>query len=171
MKKFTNFPTEQGRYADLRSDFMMKKVFSHKELLLSFINAVIPDKNFVDLTFNNTQQLSDQKEFGSSVYDVYCTTASNEEIVVEIQQIKQNNFPDRVVYYSTYLMQKQRKLFNKKNRFRLRKKKWSYDLRPIIIISIVDFRIFSSFDNGFLYSFHIREDSSGHLMSDKLRFI
>ena len=171
MKKFTNFPTEQGRYADLRSDFMMKKVFSHKELLLSFINAVIPDKNFVDLTFNNTQQLSDQKEFGSSVYDVYCTTSSNEEIVVEIQQIKQNNFPDRVVYYSTYLMQKQRKLFNKKNRFRLRKKKWSYDLRPIIIISIVDFRIFSSFDNGFLYSFHIREDSSGHLMSDKLRFI
>ena len=78
----------------------MKKVFSHKELLLSFINAVIPDKNFVDLTFNNTQQLSDQKEFGSSVYDVYCTTSSNEEIVVEIQQIKQNNFPDRVVYYS-----------------------------------------------------------------------
>ena len=68
-------------------------------------------------------------------------------------------------------MQKQRKLFNKKNRFRLRKKKWSYDLHPIIIISIVDFRIFSSFDNGFLYSFHIREDTSGHLMSDKLRFI
>ena len=70
MKKITNFPTEQGRYADLRSDFMMKKIFSHKELLLSFINAVIPDKNFVDLTFNNTQQFSDQKEFGSSVYDV-----------------------------------------------------------------------------------------------------
>ena len=44
-------------------------------------------------------------------------------------------------------------------------------MHPIIIISIVDFRIFSSFDNGFLYSFHITEDSSGHLMSDKLRFI
>ena len=70
MKNFAKFPEEHGRYADLRSDFMMKKVFSHKELLLSFINAVIPDKNFVDLTFNNTQQLSDQKEFGSSVYDV-----------------------------------------------------------------------------------------------------
>lgn len=53
--------TPKSRYADLRSDFMIKRIFSQEDILLSFLNVIIPDKHFTGIRFNHTERFGDRK--------------------------------------------------------------------------------------------------------------
>lgn len=160
----------KSRYADLRSDFMIKRIFSQEDILLSFLNVIIPDKHFTGIRFNHTERFGDRKIIGSSIFDVCCFTNSGEEIVVEVQNINHDNFPERLLFYSSFLMQGQRVRFNFRRLFNRSLPKWNYDLKPMIIISIINFNLFKLDDNRFLYSFHLKEDKSNLNLTDSLSF-
>ena len=77
------------RYVNPYTDFGFKKLFGtemNKELLISFINSLLSDKEQIrDLTYLNTENLGISEADRKAVFDVYCETDSGEKILVEMQ--------------------------------------------------------------------------------------
>ena len=66
------------RYVNPYTDFGFKKLFGtemNKELLISFINSLLSDKEQIrDLTYLNTENLGISEADRKAVFDVYCET-------------------------------------------------------------------------------------------------
>ena len=98
------------KYADLLDDDVFKLVFgqeSSKDVMIEFLNQVIPDRRIVDLDFADKEMHPVDRNRKSSVYDVFCTTDDGSRIVVEIQRRKQSSYVERAIYYSTYQIGRQ----------------------------------------------------------------
>ena len=129
-----------SRYINFYTDFAFKKFFgteANKEFLISFLNALLElngEKEIVDLTYLNTEQLGFSNNERRAVYDVYCTTKEGERFIVEMQKAKQENFRDRALYYSSFAIQDQGQKGTKNNTVY-----WDYKLSPVYVIGILDF--------------------------------
>ena len=89
------------RYVNPYTDFGFKKLFGtemNKELLISFINSLLSDKEQIrDLTYLNTENLGISEADRKAVFDVYCETDSGEKILVEMQRGQQLFFKERTL--------------------------------------------------------------------------
>ena len=76
----------QERYINPYTDFGFKKLFGtelNKELLISFLNALLPDQpNIRDVTYLNTEHLGTQERDRRAVFDVYCENEDGEKFLV-----------------------------------------------------------------------------------------
>ena len=130
--------TAMSRYINFYTDFAFKKIFgteANKDLLISFLNALLElenDKEIVDLTYLNTEQLGKNFSERRAIYDVYCQTREGGRFIVEMQNAKQDNFKDRSIYYSSFAIQEQGKKGSKKL-------SWDYKLSPVYVIGILNF--------------------------------
>jgi predicted transposase/invertase (TIGR01784 family) len=124
--------SQPDRYVSLLTDFGFKRVFgteSHKRLLIDFLNTVLPDKHQIrDLSFKNPENFGQTEIDRKAIFDVYCEAQDGERFIVEIQKSKQNFFIDRSVYYASFPIQEQAQKGN-----------WSYELKPVYLIGILDF--------------------------------
>ena len=122
----------RAKYVSLFTDFGFKKLFGEeasKNLLLDFLNAVLPIKSQIkDLTFKNTELLGQSAEDRKVVYDIYCENELGEKFIVELQKAKQNFFKERTIYYSTFPIREQGE-----------KGEWNYNLKAVFCIGILDF--------------------------------
>ena len=122
----------KAKYLNPFTDFGFKKIFGEeasKPLLLDFLNALLPnEKNIVDLSFKNTEQLGLTETDRKAVYDIYCENERGEKFIVELQKAKQNYFKERTVYYSTFPIREQAE-----------KGDWNYNLKAVYCIGILDF--------------------------------
>ena len=59
------------------------------------------------MTYLNPEQLGDSVNERRAIYDVYCTTEKGDHFIVEMQKAKQDNFRDRVLYYSSFAIREQ----------------------------------------------------------------
>ena len=125
----------QDKYINPFTDFGFKKLFGsepNKDLLIDFLNQVLPDKHKVkDLTYARTEQLGNTEADRKAIFDLYCIGENGERFIVEMQKAKQNYFKDRSVYYSSFPIQEQAKKGN-----------WDYQLSNVYTVGILYF-IFS----------------------------
>ena len=98
-----NSPKE--KYMDLRVDWAFKYVFSIKENLLKFLNDILPPQ-IDDLEYlpNEIPVMSEKDK--RSRLDVLCTSRDG-KFLVEMQQKDEDDFDDRVAYYSSSMVQNQ----------------------------------------------------------------
>ena len=112
----------QAKYLNLFTDFGFKKIFGEeasKNLLIDFLNALLPLKSHIkELTFKNTELLSQSAEDRKVIYDIYCENGLGEKFIVELQKAKQNFFRERMVYYATFPIREQAEKGN-----------WNYSLK------------------------------------------
>jgi len=122
----------KAKYINPFTDFGFKKIFGEeasKPLLIDFLNALLPEnKQIVDLTFKNTEQLGQTDLDRKAIYDIYCEAENGEKFIVELQKAKQNYFKERTVYYSTFPIREQAE-----------KGEWNYNLQSVYCIGILDF--------------------------------
>ena len=62
------------KYADLLNDDVFKLVFgreSSKDIMICFLNQVIPERNIVDLDFMDKEMKSDELRNKDSVFDMF----------------------------------------------------------------------------------------------------
>jgi len=131
-EKKTIKPKDTGKYIDPRTDFGFKRLFGDKELMMGFLNAVLDVKEkIVDLHYKNTVRTGASKDDRSAIFDLYCTTGNGEQIIVEMQNIPHEYYKDRIVHYSSRLIQEQAK----------KGKDWDYMLPPVYSINIVDYKL------------------------------
>ena len=94
-------------FVDLLLDAGFKHVFGrqkNKDILIAFLNQIIPDRTIVDLTYNQNEQIPDNIESKASRFDLYCTTDDGSRIIVELQRKEQHDYINRSLYYSSRLL-------------------------------------------------------------------
>jgi predicted transposase/invertase (TIGR01784 family) len=119
-----------GLYINLLTDFGFKRVFGIKEVMIHFLNSVLPvEGGITDLYYANTERLGITCGERKAIYDLYCTTKNGEHIIVELQAIYQEYFKDRILFYIARLIQEQAR----------KGPDWDFKLAHIYSINILDF--------------------------------
>ena len=165
-------------FADLRSDFMFKRAFGQKNILISFLNSILKTDRITDVEYRNVEMLGLTKQDRKVFYDVYCHTSDNRDFVVEMQHKPQKYFRDRSLYYSTYTIQKQhgeaKKAFKRKLKNIVKPFVWDYKLYPVYVIAILDYAMSHVEDwpkDKFISHYLVKEEAMNEVHSDSLHFI
>ncbi len=130
-----------AKYLNPYTDFGFKKLFGtefNKDLLISFLNAMfekssaIPKDEILDITYLNAEKLGRKSSERKAIFDVYCTTKSGARFIVEMQNVFQQFFKDRSVYYSSFPIREMAKRDSEDEH-------WNYELSRIYTFGILNF--------------------------------
>lgn len=172
----------EQRFANVLFDDAFKVVVcapGNEELLAEIIELLVPGKVISSL------ELKEKENHGLSVsdkittFDLYCTSDTGEQFIVEMQFSPQKNYADRMLCYATYPIRAQlsRKLLERKEKAEKGGSfdKMDYGLLPIYVISLLNFSIDheddGALDKGLVSRYSIRCDGNGELMTEALRFV
>ncbi|MBR5199668.1 MAG: Rpn family recombination-promoting nuclease/putative transposase [Bacteroidales bacterium] len=152
------------KYADLLDDDVFKLVFgreSTKDVMIEFLNQVIPDRRIIDLEFIDKEMHPVERDAKGTVYDMFCKTDDGSRIIVEVQRRKQPFYPERALYYSTFQIQRQVEAGAE-----------YYDFLPVYVVSILDFKMDDDPDaNAVRTAYRLYEEASHKLLTDRVTFI
>lgn len=159
-----NFMSYDFKYADLLDDDVFKLVFgrdSSKDVMIEFLNQVIPDRKIVDLEFIDKEMHPVERDAKGVVYDMFCKTDSGARIIVEVQRRKQPFYPERAIYYSTFQIQRQ-----------VEAGADTYDFLPVYVINILNFKMDGNKDRADVKSvYRLYEETTQRLLTDRVTFI
>ena len=151
------------KYADLLDDEVFKLVFgreSTKDVMIEFLNQVIPDRKIVDLEFIDKEMHPVERDAKGVVYDMCCKTDTGARIIVEVQRRKQPFYPERALYYSTFQIQRQ-----------VESGAENYDFLPVYVISILNFKMDNQDNSRVKTVYRLYDESSHALLTDRITFI
>lgn len=121
------------RYINPHTDFGFKRLFGsefNKDLLISFLNALfVGEQTVKEVTFLNSEQLGERRDSRRAIFDVYCQNEQGDRFIVEMQNVYQEFFKDRTVYYSTFPIREQSK----------RGEEWDYHLDSVYTVGLLNF--------------------------------
>jgi predicted transposase/invertase (TIGR01784 family) len=151
------------KYFNPYTDFGFKKLFGEegsKDLLMDFLNQLLPDYHQIaELTFKNTEVLSDTKRERKAIFDIYCESKKGEKFIVEMQKAKMEFFKDRALFYSMFPIREQ-----------AQKGEWDFELLPVYFVAILDFE----YDEKQKWRKFMRDvylkDQDGEVFYEKLHF-
>ena len=121
-------------FIDPRIDYAFKLIFGtpgNEDLLLYLVRAILPDKGIVSVSLEPQEQVPLRPEARRSVVDVRCGTDDGCELIIEMQVRSQDDFTDRMVFYSSF------PIINRLQRG----DNTSYALTPLYMVGITDFFI------------------------------
>ncbi len=168
-KKMKLMPTENGasigkeRYVNPFTDFGFKKLFGSemsKDLLISFLNEILPDQKIASLSYKKTDKLGASDLDRKVIYDLYCENEEGEKFIVELQKAKQSFFKDRTLFYSTFPIQEQGQ-----------KGDWNYQLKAVYTIAILDFCFDDEYKGDVKVMVKLMETEKKTIFYDKLTFL
>lgn len=154
------------RYVNPYTDFGFKKLFGtemNKELLISFLNALLHgEQTVVDVTYLNNEHLGAYGSERRAIFDVYCENDRGEKFIVEMQNVYQQFFKDRSVFYATFPIREQAKRGD-----------WDFRLTAVYTIGILNF-VFEEDRYSPEYFYHrvmLMDVERKEVFYDKLTFI
>ena len=152
------------KYADLLDDDVFKLVFgreSTKDVMIEFLNQVIPDRKIEDLDFIDKEMHPVERDLRGSVYDMSCRTDDGSRIIVEVQRRKQPFYPERALYYSTFQIQRQVEAGAEE-----------YDFLPVYVVNIMNFVMDHNSESTEVKTiYRLLEENSHKLLTDRVTFI
>jgi predicted transposase/invertase (TIGR01784 family) len=88
------------RYLDPKNDLTFKKVFGkHPNLLISFLNALLPLDNLIEsVEYLPHELVPEIPVLKYSIVDVRCTDKTGRQFIVEMQMLWTNSFKSRVLF-------------------------------------------------------------------------
>lgn len=149
------------------TDLTFKKAFNPdnentKVNLINLLNDILDSQipNLIVDVFSHDKETNQtgSKISKTSVVHLCCRDALGNTFVVEIQIKRKANFIKRIVYYASQLIVQQGKLGEK----------WDYDVKPVFIISIVDFELFA--DQELVHRATICNIESGVPLTDSVNY-
>lgn len=154
------------KYINPFTDFGFKKLFGtefNKELLIDFLNQVLGDREKIqDLTYLNTENLGNTEIDRKAIFDLYCENEKGQKFIIELQNIKQQYFKDRSIFYSTFPIQGQAP----------KGKDWNYYLKAVYTIGILNFSFPDpSQQQRYLREIQLIDKQTNEVFYDKLTFI
>lgn len=125
----------KGVFANPKADSVFKNMFGTKkneELTISLINSIIPNLNVVSVEFPNTELISGIADDRSARLDIFCTLASGERVIIEMQNARQIHFTHRMVFYASKVIS---------TLDARRDGRWDYFFRDTYIIAFMSFNL------------------------------
>lgn len=155
------------KYINPHTDFGFKRLFGsefNKELLISFLNAMFHgEQNVQNVTYLNSEQLGDRVDARRAIFDVYCENDKGEKFIVEMQNVYQEFFKDRTIYYSTFPIREQAQ----------RGGDWDFHLNPVYTIGLLNFNFADGLENAKRWHHEVKlmEIDTHEVFYDKLTYI
>jgi hypothetical protein len=101
-----------GPFADMRYDAVFKRIFTDREVLLGFLNAVeVAGKGVSIQEIGNVELKEPAEGVRSIIFDIHCKLSNNLSIIIELQRaMRRQEILDRMVGYASkaYAVQWQR---------------------------------------------------------------
>jgi predicted transposase/invertase (TIGR01784 family) len=120
------------RYINPYTDFGFKKLFGtemNKDLLISFLNALLKgQRNIKDIRYLPTEHFGIYAN-RRAIFDVYCEDEDGGKFIVEMQNVSQQYYKDRSVFYSTFPIHEQSKVGED----------WNFNLKDVYTVGILNF--------------------------------
>ena len=161
---------EKAMFGNVMADFMFKRLFGNKLIMLPFLKMVLPDEGIVDFDYISNEELGDTPQDNKVVFDISCTTADGRTLIIEMQKGYQTNFKNRSIAYVSSKITSQSRQPRENYLLRLGEP-WKYNLSPVYIIAILNFS-FNHEENypedKYISSYHIREDETNELFNKTL---
>jgi len=155
----------QDKYINPFTDFGFKKLFGsefNKELLMDFLNNVLSGRErIVELTYMNVKKQGVTEADRKAVFDLYCKNENDEVFIIEVQNVFQQYFKDRSLYYATFPIQEQAR----------RGKDWDYQLQAVYTIAILNFSFEEKADSRFRREVQLTDTETHEIFYDKFSFI
>lgn len=160
------FETVKERYINPFTDFGFKKLFGtefNKELLIDFLNQVLGDKEHIQtLTYLNTENLGNTYADRKAVFDLYCENDKGEKFIIELQNVKQQFFKDRSIFYARFPVQSQAPKGGV----------WDYYLKAVYTIGILNFSFpDQNSQERYFREIQLIDKQTNEVFYDKLTFI
>ena len=157
---------KQTRFINPFTDFGFKKLFGtefNKDLLIDFLNQVLGDREQIhDLTYLNSENQGRTQEDRKSIFDLYCENERGEKFIIEVQNVYQEFFKDRSIFYSTFPIQEQA----------IKGEHWNYDLKVVYTVGILNFSFPDQSDqNRYVREVQLMDTATREIFYDKLTFI
>ena len=122
------------KYINPYTDFGFKWLFGterNKIILKDFLNALFDGMEVIeDLEYRPTEHLGAGAEDRHVIFDVYCVTSTGEHIIVEMQNVRQSAFRDRMLFYAAAPIRKQAP-----------KGAWNFELKRVYSVGILNFTL------------------------------
>ena len=123
-----------GTFIDPLSDYGFKFLFGRepcKDLLVDFLNEIFKGRKVIaDLTYNKNERSGPGVKSRKMIFDLTCTGKDGEQFIIEVQRIRQDNFKDRAIFYSSRLIHDQPPQGDN----------WDYSLKEVYFIGIMPVR-------------------------------
>uniref|UniRef100_UPI002930B09D Rpn family recombination-promoting nuclease/putative transposase n=1 Tax=Pedobacter antarcticus TaxID=34086 RepID=UPI002930B09D len=147
----------------LLSDFGFKRIFGsepNKALLIAFLNEIFQGKKrIIDLVYNQNEYPGADREQGTIIFDLLCTTDKGERILIEVQKSKQENFFQRALFYGSRLISSQIPVG--------RRQQWGYRFTGVYVIAILDkFILPQALSAHYLHHICLRDRDGGNFVYD-----
>ena len=95
-------------FVDLRLDYAFKLVFGKKgneDLLLKLVDSILPEKHITSVILSDPEQEGLRPTSRNAIFDIYCQTSEGEDLTIEMQYKSQDDFNQRMVFYSSFPIQ------------------------------------------------------------------
>ncbi|MCC8172422.1 MAG: Rpn family recombination-promoting nuclease/putative transposase [Parabacteroides sp.] len=152
------------RFINPFSDYGFKRIFGqelNKDLLIDFLNSLLPDRHITNLTFLNSEALGETNFARNCVFDIFCENNTGEKFVVEIQQRRQEYFKDRALFYASFPI-----------RMQAPKGAWDYRLAPVYVVCLLNFKMEnSSYPDKYRWDVVLMEKEIKEVFYPKLNFL
>ena len=148
------------KYINPHTDFGFKRLFGSEcntELLISFLNTIFHGKqNIQKVTYINS-------ESRPGFFVVRCENDKGEKFIVEMQNVYQEFFKDRTIYYSTFPIREQAQ----------RGGDWDFHLNPVYTIGLLNFNFADGLENAKRWHHEVKlmEVDTHEVFYDKLTYI
>jgi predicted transposase/invertase (TIGR01784 family) len=120
------------KYINPFTDFGFKRLFGtepNKDLLIDFLNTLLPREHQIkSLEYIRNERTTDLEKGKDIIFALYCKSEDDCSFIVQVQKVLQENFKDRIIYYSSFAFNEQGK-----------REGWKRE--PVYIVSILDFLI------------------------------
>ena len=139
------------KYADPKNDIVFKKLFGeekNKDLLIDFINKLLPHKKVKDLEYIPNNIEPDLRAKKQSILDVLCYDENGSKYIIEMQNAKEKGFEKRAIYYAAKTYSSQ---MDKSGKYS--------DLKEVIFIAITNFVMFPEKEE-YISTHSIRDDKT-----------
>ena len=158
-------------YIDLKLDYAFHLVFGapgNEDLLLKLINAILPEKHFTSVRLSNSEQVGLRRDSRKAVFDIFATTSDGSDVTIEMQYSSQDDFNQRMVFYSSFPVQNN----IPKGRDKV-SGKTSYSFPPVYVIAITNFVMPNVKENPNLINQYVISNKTDitQLLTDKVTYV
>ena len=157
---------KEPRYINPYTDFGFKRLFGtelNKDLLISFLNALLGGRQVVEkVSYKSTEHFGTSKESRRAIFDVFCENDKGEKFIVEMQNVYQQFFKDRSVFYSTFPIQEQGQIGE-----------WDFRLQNVYTVGILNFCFpDEEYDEtSYFHEVKLMDTKDKHVFYDKLTLL
>lgn len=161
--------TRHGRYVSPVVDTGFKIIFEKEDILREFLNDLIsPPSPITSIQYLNIEMTPPNLEERKAAYDLRCKTEDGKEFIIEMQNLQQQFFSDRIIYYLSKSIAPQAKKGEKARNEKGKLKDWDYELHPVYGIFFINFHL-GNLRPEVKRTVRFRVEETGELFNDKIR--